>query len=321
MEDPLALQEFIGDCLVDYTPEDLMDDLEELDYSPSSGSDCNSSTAVAEMLSNNSTSSSSNSSGKRQKLDDCPRSHCTGPKENNDGNNDGNEDITEKSWTQTESTMGPVLGLESLNKHRGGTTPAKKPRRLPEQCHNHIIAERQRRQTLSQRFIALSALIPGLKKMDKTSVLGEAINHLKQLKERLKTLEEENAKRAVESVVVVKRSQVVVENENNSSNSNSNLDNGSDSVNIGSAYHNKQLPEIEARFANKCVLVKIHCQMQKGVFVKLMTEIERLHLSVTSTHAMPFNATTVDITIMAQMEMEFDMTPQDVVKVLRLVFE
>ncbi|KAJ8441039.1 hypothetical protein Cgig2_020330 [Carnegiea gigantea] len=280
MEDPLALQEFIGDCLVDYTPEDIMDDLEELDYCPSSGSDCNSSTAVAEMPSNNSTSSS-NSSGKRQKLDDYPRSHSAVCKENNDGNNDSNENITEKSWTQTESTQGPgqgpVLGLESSNKHRGGTTPAKKPRRLPEQCHNHIIAERQRRQTLSERFIALSALIPGLKKI----------------------LEEENATRAVESVVVVKRSQVVVENENNSSNSNSNLDSGSDSINNGTAYHNKQLPEIEARFANKCVLVKIHCQMQKGVFVKLMTEIERLHLS---------------------MEMEFDMTPQDVVKVLRLVF-
>lgn len=320
----MLLQEFIGDCLVDYTPEDIMNDLEELDYSPSSGSDCNSSTAVAEMPSNNSTSSS-NSSGKRQKLDDYPRSHSTVSKENNDSNNDSNENITEKSRTQTESTMGPgqgpVPGLESSNKHRGGTTPAKKPRRLPEQCHNHIIAERQRRQTLSERFIALSALIPGLKKMDKTSVLGEAINHMKQLKERLKILEEENAKRAVESVVVVKRSRVVVENENNSSNSNSNLDNGSDGINIGTAYHNKQLPEIEARFANKCVLVKIHCQMRKGVFVKLMTEIERLHLSVTSTHAMPFNATTVDITIMAQMEMEFDMTPQDVVKVLRLVFE
>ena len=136
--------------------------------------------------------------------------------------------------------------------------------------------------------------------MDKTSVLGEAIDHMKQLKEKLKTLEEENAKREVESVVMVKRSQVVVANDNNSSNSNSDLDCESHSINTATAYREKQLPEIEARFANKCVLVKIHCQMQKGVLVKLISEIERLHLSVTSTHAIPFNATTVDVTIMAQ---------------------
>lgn len=35
----------------------------------------------------------------------------------------------------------------------------------PQQCKDHIIAERKRREKLSQRFIALSALIPGLKKV------------------------------------------------------------------------------------------------------------------------------------------------------------
>jgi len=167
MEDPFVLQEFIGDCLIDYSPPDigaLMDDPEELHYSPSPGSDCNSSTAVAEIISN-----SSSNNGKRQKLSDYPYSRSTGSQENNNGNNDNNEYNTEKACPRTESTMGPgpgpVLGLESSNKPQGGTTPAKRPKRLPEQCHNHIIAERQRRQTLSERFIALSALIPGLKKV------------------------------------------------------------------------------------------------------------------------------------------------------------
>ncbi|PHT68576.1 Transcription factor bHLH18 [Capsicum annuum] len=53
---------------------------------------------------------------------------------------------------------------------------------------------------LSQRFIALSALIPGLKrKMDKASVLGDAIKYLKQLQQSVKTLEEQTPKKSVES--------------------------------------------------------------------------------------------------------------------------
>ncbi|KAK8472471.1 hypothetical protein PHAVU_002G216700 [Phaseolus vulgaris] len=66
---------------------------------------------------------------------------------------------------------------------------------------DHIIAERKRREKLSQRFIALSALVPGLQKTDKASILGDAINYLKQLQEKVKALEEErNMKKTVESV-------------------------------------------------------------------------------------------------------------------------
>ncbi|KAG6409082.1 hypothetical protein SASPL_132114 [Salvia splendens] len=55
---------------------------------------------------------------------------------------------------------------------------------------HHSLAEKKRREKLSQRFVALSALIPGLKKMDKASILGDAIEHMKGLEERVKGLEE-----------------------------------------------------------------------------------------------------------------------------------
>lgn len=38
------------------------------------------------------------------------------------------------------------------------------------QAHDHIVAERKRREKLSQRFIALSALVPGLKKVSNNVV-------------------------------------------------------------------------------------------------------------------------------------------------------
>lgn len=44
--------------------------------------------------------------------------------------------------------------------------PTKKRRiRPPSQTYDHIIAERKRREQLSQLFVALSALVPGLKKV------------------------------------------------------------------------------------------------------------------------------------------------------------
>lgn len=291
VEDPILLQDFVRDCLIDYPLQDTGAVMEELQHTLtlSSGSECNSSsTAPADIISSD--------CAKRLNLNQSPITRPNRPDEilsfgstnsssnNNNINNYSNAESPEKSSTKDKC-------------------PLKKPKRMAHQCHNHIVAERQRRQNLSQGFIALSALIPGLKKIDKTSVLGEAINHMKQLKERLKILEEENASTADESVVVVKKSRVIAKDV------------------IHSSSGNDKLPEIEARFCNKSVLIKINCAMQKGMLTKIFKELEKVHLSVSTTNAMPFNGTTLDITIVAQMEPEFEMTPGDVMEDLRSIFQ
>ncbi|XP_074303536.1 transcription factor bHLH25-like isoform X2 [Silene latifolia] len=269
VDDPMLLQVFVGDCLVDYPAEDmnlgalLMEDNYTL--SPPE-SECNSSSAAAAEITNNSNSNSHSEFNQH----DTPPAPAPAPAPN-----------------------------------------TKRPKRLPDQSQNHIIAERQRRQNLSQRFIALSALIPGLKKMDKTSVLGEAITHMKQLKERVKILEEDKAKRAVESVVVVQRSRVVVENDDSSHSSSG----------VTQTHDEEQLfLQVEARFCNTSVLIKVHCQMQIGLLSKIINKIENIHLLVTNTCSMPFNNNTLDITIMTQMEPDFAMGPHQVVENIRSIF-
>ncbi|CAL9151598.1 unnamed protein product [Musa hybrid cultivar] len=171
--------------------------------------------------------------------------------------------------------------------------------------HNkeHIIAERKRREKLTQRFIALSAVVPGLKKMDKASVLGDAINYLKRLEEKVKMLEDQAAKRTVESAVLVKRSRLRVDVD--SSSRDESLDG---------------LPQIEAKMSGKTVLVKIHCDNRKGLLVKVLSEIEKLHLSVANTSAISFVGSSLDITVMAQVEDGFDMMVKDVVTQLSSAF-
>ncbi|TKY71555.1 Transcription factor bHLH25 [Spatholobus suberectus] len=176
------------------------------------------------------------------------------------------------------------------------------------QPQDHIIAERKRREKLSQRFIALSALVPGLKKMDKASVLGEAIKYLKQMQEKVSALEEEqNRKRTVESVVIVKKSQLYSDAEDFSSSD------------TGGTF-DEALPEIEARFCERNVLIRVHCEKNKGVIEKTISEIEKLHLKVINSSAMTFGSFILDITIIAQMDMEFCMTVKDLVRSLRSAF-
>ncbi|XVF61440.1 hypothetical protein PTKIN_Ptkin08bG0129600 [Pterospermum kingtungense] len=179
--------------------------------------------------------------------------------------------------------------------------------RSPSHAQDHIMAERKRREKLSQRFIALSAVVPGLKKMDKASVLGDAIKYVKQLQERLKELEEQTKKRTVESVVYVKKSQLSADDESSSCEDNSD----------GPPSDAAALPEIEARVSDNDVLIRIHCENQKGFVPKILNEIENLYLSVVNSSVLPFGNSTLDMTIIAQKDAEFKLTVKDLVKDLR----
>jgi len=54
---------------------------------------------------------------------------------------------------------------------------------------NHVLAERRRREKLNERFIILRTLVPFVTKMDKASILGDAIEYVKQLRRRIQDLE------------------------------------------------------------------------------------------------------------------------------------
>ncbi|KAI3964726.1 hypothetical protein MKW92_010517 [Papaver armeniacum] len=175
---------------------------------------------------------------------------------------------------------------------------------------DHVMAERKRRQKLNQRFIALSAVVPGLKKMDKASVLGDAIKYLKQLQEKAKTLEEQTTKKTVESVIFLKKTQIYADDKNSSSSSGNSV--------AGSTY-DEPLPEIEVRVSHNNVLIRIYCEKHNGVFAKILSQIEKLHLSVISSNAIPFDDSSLAITITAQMNAEYSMMVKDLVKSLRSV--
>uniref|UniRef100_A0A3Q7FB08 BHLH domain-containing protein n=1 Tax=Solanum lycopersicum TaxID=4081 RepID=A0A3Q7FB08_SOLLC len=167
------------------------------------------------------------------------------------------------------------------------------------ELQDHIIAERKRREKLSQRFVALSTILPGLKKVDKASILEQAIKHVKDLKEKVQLLEEEK-----KSVMFVNKYKVETEEYTSSEENNS----GSD------------LPaDIEVRFSDNNVLIRITCARRNAFVLNIHSEIEKLHLTIVQSSMMPFGKQAIDITLVAQMEESFCMTLKDVAKHVRMV--
>nr|KYP56768.1 Transcription factor bHLH25 [Cajanus cajan] len=184
-----------------------------------------------------------------------------------------------------------ILPLPSSRVNQG----TKKTRSASESL-DHLMSERNRRQELTRKFIALAATIPGLKKMDKAHVLREAINYVKQLQERVDELEEDIQKNDVESAITITKSHLCVDDKCN----------------------DLALVEVEARVLGKEVLIKIHCAKQKGVLLKIMSQLERLHLYISTSNVLPFG-NTLDITIIAQMGEKYKLVMKDLVKELRQV--
>ncbi|XP_074264717.1 transcription factor bHLH18-like [Silene latifolia] len=171
----------------------------------------------------------------------------------------------------------------------------------------HVLAERRRREKMTERFVALSALIPGLKKMDKASILGDAAKYVKQLEEQIRKQEEQVAKRRVESVVLVKKSHGEVDCTSSSSD---------ETLTPG-------LVDIEARISNKNVLIRVHSQKKDGLLEFVLKEIGNLHMTILNCTTMPFGRYAVDITLIAEIidDNNLSMTSNEIVKHLGLALQ
>ncbi|XP_054808678.1 transcription factor MYC3-like [Prosopis cineraria] len=70
---------------------------------------------------------------------------------------------------------------------------------------NHVEAERQRRERLNQRFYALRSVVPNVSKMDKASLLSDAVTYINQLKAKIEELEAKFKKTEQEEEAATKR--------------------------------------------------------------------------------------------------------------------
>jgi hypothetical protein len=120
--------------------------------------------------------------------------------------------------------------------------------------------------------------------MDKATILSDAAKYVKELQQRLKSLEEAGAGSI--------RSKVPPAADENG---------GSGSpTSASSSSGAPALPEIEARFSERSVMVRIHCRGGKGVAAAALAVVEGFGLTVVHANVMPFSACTITITITAE---------------------
>ncbi|KAI9107394.1 hypothetical protein K1719_021431 [Acacia pycnantha] len=247
----------------------------------------------------------------------------------------GNQEKLESSTGGGGSTMRDsqqrILENHNSDSHQPKTNnQGTKRTRNSSETMDHIMAERKRRQELTEKFIALSATIPGLKKIDKASILSEAIIHVKQLQERVKELEEQNKmmnstvessssyKMMMTKKTKKKSSLLSLSNNNNDEETTSGIDDHYFRI-------NEALPEVEARVIRREVarvirrevLIRIHCENQKGIILNLLAQLNSLHFSIVTHSALPFGNSILDITIIAEGDEEHNIPVEELVKKLR----
>ncbi|KAI3903528.1 hypothetical protein MKW98_032182 [Papaver atlanticum] len=195
-------------------------------------------------------------------------------------------------------------------------------RRVKNAIIKPLVAERNRREKLNQHFIALSSQIPGLKKIDRASVLEEATKYMKQLKEKVKTLEEEQKSlsmkttRSSEETIDVANKKMKslkcddkqLEHSKNRGNKNYDSDDtdiNDDDFSTSSCEGNyEDEPEIEARVSHNNMFIRIQCEKHQGVLGQVIKEIEKLHLTVLQSSVMPSGSSTLYITIICQVTVQ-----------------
>ncbi|PSS19685.1 Transcription factor bHLH93 like [Actinidia chinensis var. chinensis] len=79
----------------------------------------------------------------------------------------------------------PVTNLKMMSERK------KRVRKVEGQPSKNLMAERRRRKRLNDRLSMLRSIVPKISKMDRTSILGDTVDYMKDLLERINNLQEE----------------------------------------------------------------------------------------------------------------------------------
>ncbi|KAM1432924.1 hypothetical protein TB2_014643 [Malus domestica] len=153
------------------------------------------------------------------------------------------------------------------------------------QLLNHVEAERQRREKLNHRFYLLRSVVPNVSKMDRSSLLADAVAYINQLKSKVQELEAKvqeqpqkpkagnNASNNLDHHSSQSTSSIV--DQHHYSNKNNNSINSSNSDRAASA-----VMEVDVKILASEAMIHVQCPDEDYPYAKLMNALKSLGLQV-----------------------------------------
>uniref|UniRef100_A0A0A0LH83 Transcription factor n=3 Tax=Cucumis sativus TaxID=3659 RepID=A0A0A0LH83_CUCSA len=172
-----------------------------------------------------------------------------------------------------EAESSRVVEPEKRPRKRG-----RKPANGREEPLNHVEAERQRREKLNQRFYALRAVVPNVSKMDKASLLGDAISYINELRGKLQTAEsdKEDLQKQLDSV----KKMMMSSSSKDSCMSSSNQPPPDQDIKSSNINHNDIETDIDVKIISWDAMIRIQSSKKNHPAARLMAALEELDLDI-----------------------------------------
>ncbi|EPS71706.1 hypothetical protein M569_03057, partial [Genlisea aurea] len=154
----------------------------------------------------------------------------------------------------------------------------------------NLEAERRRRKKLNLRLYSLRALVPNISKLDRASILGDAIEYVKELQKQVKDLQTELEENSDDEETTKSRKRnSEIRRRNATGGDEIRFKRSCSKANTEHANDNKvqqMEPQVEVFQLDRSeFFVKIFCEHKPGGFLRLMEALSSLKLEVTNVNA------------------------------------
>ncbi|CAD5180579.1 unnamed protein product [Musa acuminata subsp. malaccensis] len=184
---------------------------------------------------------------------------ATAPKPEGGGLDSDHSDL---EGSAREATSSATLEREKRPKKRG-----RKPANGREVPIDHVEAERQRREKLNQRFYALRSVVPNVSKMDKASLLADAIAYINELHTKVGTMESEKRRLRSELSALKEAKSKATANEWTTSET-------------GTSGEGEGEVEVEVKLLGREAMIRVQCERRAHPAARLMVALRELELEV-----------------------------------------
>ncbi|XP_076956367.1 transcription factor bHLH35 [Bidens hawaiensis] len=175
--------------------------------------------------------------------------------------------VEDYSWGGLEDTFSSYYDSSSPDRPQSATAP------------KNIVSERNRRKKLNDRLYALRAVVPNISKMDKASIIKDAIDYIQVLHDE---------ERAIQAELNELESRKLGINDLDLSPMGSSKKKRVDSS--GSMVYPIEIQELNMSYVGeKTVLVSLKCSKRRDTIVKLCEVFESLKLNIVSSNISSFS--------------------------------